>query len=336
MGMEQQSRSQLASSAHLLILFCETPTHFGAGRGVAPADLIIQRSRRTGLPIGQAPSIRGMFRSALELSGKKQLVSILFGAKPEEIGGRSGVLTFLDAKLLLLPVNSVRGMWCWTTSPSALIELDRTLVALGLSECDQLKELHELLIKLPIVEDGKAFVPCDNEVVIDNKLILLAGEVELEVEGPIKEKSTKEPAKDLIGELASKLGELLPKGPPYDYVRRKLAKRFALIGDNTFKLLTKMGIELRTRIRLEYGRKIVKEGGLWTEEYLPEMSVMFSGLLLRSRKAKPQAELGYLREFLEFISDERRFFAAGKESVGGGLVYIKLLPGVSNERNGEG
>ncbi len=335
--MEQQSCSQSVSNTHLLILFCETPTHFGAGRGVAPADLIIQRSRRTGLPIGQAPSIRGMFRSALKLAGEKQLASKLFGAEPEEVGGRSGILTFLDAKLLLFPVNSIRGMWCWATSPSTLKEFDHTLAALGLSGCDQFKELHGLLTRLPEVENAKAFVPVENEVVVDDKVILLAGEVELEaLEFKEQGKCSEEPTRDLIGELASKLGELLPDGPPYDYIRRKLAKRFVLIGDNTFEFLTRRGAELRTRVSLDYEKKIVKEGGLWTEEYLPEMSVMYSGVILRSRKAEPQVELGYLKRFLEFIIDKKRFFAAGKESVGGGLVYVKPLPGVSNEREGKG
>ena len=277
-------------------------------------DLPIQRSAATDLPIGQSSGIRGLLRSVLELQKREELARELFGPEPGVPETRAGYVDFTDAKLLVMPVRSVVGLFCWLTCPTSLNEFrealqrleevtGRSLTELGLPS--EIRSHVGAILERPPSEN-KALVPVNSENCIEGRITLLDGELDLEaVEA--KEASS----------LADTLSSLLL---PAGYLSSAFKRRFAVVGDDSFKLATKRGLEVATRVKLELKTKTVEAGALWTEEYLPAMSALFCEVFIHSRGSKETIE-----SFNEFIKtvDGGRVFVGGKESVGKGLVSLK-------------
>jgi len=308
--------TRLFFDSRIIFLWCEEPTHFGTGRAVGLVDLPIQRCVRTQLPIGQASSVRGVFRSYLTLIGEQNLAKQLFGPEPGERLLEAGNVTFSDAKLLLMPVRSLVGLSCWLTCPHSLEELRSAIARLGrlrtspppqLSDAE--RALNEVLGK-PINRD-EALVVEGTENVMDGRLVLLDGELDL---------TAKEDRQ--VGRLAAKLAELVGSE---GYMRSSLEKRFAVVCDDLFKLSTLRGLEVATRIRTVYQRKTVERGGLWSEEYLPAASLFFCEMYAHSRTAESEGLRELVNNFVKLVND-KRLFVGGKESVGRGLVRIRILP----------
>lgn len=315
--MKTMSERSLFTSKAILLLWCQEPTHFGAGRTVGLVDLPIQRSSLSGLPIGQSTSIRGVFRSFLELSNNEGLARELFGPSPQDTP-EAGHITFTDAKLLAMPVNSIMGLFCWLTSPFCLGELHRALERFKMTEredsgvCKDLNTNLINLLELCPLEHETALVPPDSENLIDdNRLILLDGEVELRV--------TK---KEKVEDLARSLIKLLSTTD--SYVSKIFCRRIAVVNDDVFRFATRRGLEVATRIRLDYRRKAVEERGLWSEEYLPALSILFCEVDFHKRVSDEYKSVDVFLDFLKKI-DGKHIFVGGKESVGKGLVYVKVL-----------
>lgn len=309
----------LFAKGGLIGIFCEEPTHFGRGRETGLVDLPIQRSATTDLPIGQSSSIRGVLRSFLELSGEESLARDIFGSEPTKTPTKVGYIDLSDAKLLVMPIRSIAGLFCWLTCSTCLSELNRALKRLqevtgkspsnfGLPE--GLHKDLEVVVSETVPQDG-ALMPKESENVIDGKLVLLDGEMELKAE--VREK---------VSSLAKSLSSLI--APSEDYLKNIFKRRFAVVKDDIFKLATKRGLEVATRISIEYDTKTVRRGGLWSEEYLPAFSFLFSEVYFHTRVPTEKSE-GKIEDFLNFMEriNGKRIFIGGKEGIGKGLVYLK-------------
>lgn len=302
----------LFASGALIVIGCEEPTHFGTGRAIGLVDLPIQRSSKTDLPIGQSGSVRGTFRSFLELRGKESLAEELFGPSPERgVPLTAGHLSFSDAKLLAMPVRSLVGLFCWVTSPWCLWELRRAINRLDYVGVKVSNPVPEDLIKVE-VKEGEALIPQDSENVVDNKLILMD---EAELTPKSNEKVTV---------FANNLLNLVAFDD--EYLKAKFKRRLAVVRDDDFKYLTKRGLEVATRIGLTRETKTVRGGALWSEEYLPAMSILFCEVYFHPRRmtSEQASEVNKFREFLSEING-RRMFIGGKESVGRGLIYVRVV-----------
>lgn len=113
----------------ILFLFLEQPMHPGAGVSVGHVDLPIQREVHTGYPMVQSSGVKGSLREAVEI--RKLLTDAemnwLFGPKNSAESRSAIVVT--DARTLLFPVKSARGVFAWITSPHALARLAADLRA---------------------------------------------------------------------------------------------------------------------------------------------------------------------------------------------------------------
>lgn len=113
----------------ILFLFLEQPMHPGAGVSVGHVDLPIQREVHTGYPMVQSSGVKGSLREAVKnrgllsdklLSGKTK-IDWIFG--PENSAESRAAIVVTDARTLLFPVKSARGVFGWITSPHALARL---------------------------------------------------------------------------------------------------------------------------------------------------------------------------------------------------------------------
>ena len=115
-----------------LFLWVETPLHAGSGSDLGIVDLPIQREKHTGFPKIEASGIKGCLRESFEnkLERKNTELNLAFG--PESANeAHAGSLGFSDARLLLFPVKSVKGVFAWITCPQILVRFKRELELCG-------------------------------------------------------------------------------------------------------------------------------------------------------------------------------------------------------------
>lgn len=283
--------------ANVLFLVCETPLHAGSGAGLGIVDLPIQRERHTGYPkiegSGLKGSIREVFESAIikensatgdeeniycpsasvierygeewknlwgEGKGNRlkyhQALNLSFG--PEVGNLHAGALGFTDARILLFPVKSMKGVFAWITCPKVLEQFRQDLRLAGISP--------------PELPGEKTRTSTSSLVIKDDKIVL----EEYTIEAVENEKCTK---------LAEWLGDSLFPAPKEDdqdflsYWRDKMKKDILVLSNDEFRDFVEMSTEVITRTKIDNQTGTVQPGALFSEEYLPTETVLYSLVL---------------------------------------------------------
>lgn len=316
----------------LFFIIAETPLHPGSGSEVGLVDLPIQRERYTDFPKIESSGLKGCIREAFEnfnekinidnisiSANDKELISIIFG--PEEGELHAGAIAFTDAKILLFPVKSLKGVFAWITCPIVLERLKRDINVLGL----KINELEIDFAKLVKT------VPDNCELLINSKVVL--EEFTFDVESCDKTKQ--------IAEFLSRV--IFPENKDrniYKFWREKLKKDLVIISDDDFMEFVKTSTEVITRIKIDDAvGTVTKDGGnLWTEEYLPQDTVLYSIAMFsplrvdKERKDKFEIFKG------KSLEEERKIVArifeqglpnviqiGGNQTIGKGIARIQLL-----------
>ena len=256
-------------SAKPVFLIVETSLHAGSGSDLGIVDLPIQREKHTNYPKVEASGIKGAIREVLSTQPNllqlgldlnitsveddkyKKAIDLAFG--PEQGDLHAGALGFTDARLLLFPVKSVKGVFAWVTCPAVL---------------ERFK--HDLSICEPsIVLDGS--LPGKNQVsngcdliINDNKIVLEEYTFEVEKTGDCQT-------------LANWIGEnILPSDEVYNYWREKIKSSLVVLNDDDFCDFVTLSTEVIARIKIDPKTGTVQKGALWYEEYLPADSILYS------------------------------------------------------------
>jgi len=238
----------------LLTFYAETPIHMGAGQSVSYVDLPIQRERHTSFPVLWASGIKGVIRDlALREWNDKDKVEIIFG--PQDGSDFASCISITDAKILLYPVRSVKGVFAWITCPFVLKRFKEDLKAVGVEFKHNNQE-----IQIPDVSDDKVFIANDNlKIQGQNNVALEEFVFGAEV-------------KDEVNKLAEKLMKFIPQND----LTNNLANHLAIVSNNVFKDFVNYAVEIRTRIRIDQALGTVKSGALFSEELIPSESIFYS------------------------------------------------------------
>lgn len=275
-------------NASPLFLLTETPLHAGSGDDLGVVDLPIQRERHTSFPKIEASSLKGALREAFEAhfeEREKDLqIEAAFG--PEDVGNeaRAGALAFTDARLLCFPVKSVKGVFAWITCPRVLKKWAADMA------------LCTLPLALPTL-------PTENTIPKGCNLLVNGSHVVLE-------EYAFQPTKD--DEACRKLAEWLAdhlfpapeqaKPDPLEYWRSKLKTDLLVLSDNDFRDFVNLSTEVITRIKIDNEKGTAEDGALFTEEYLPTESILYSIVFASA-------------EFQEETKHDKRKFKSGKETM---------------------
>lgn len=299
-----------------VLAYAVTNLHPGAGRGYGIVDLPVQRDQ-IGYPMIYASAFKGPLKalcagSAIKDSGRincseKPECCCLFGSEPEDEESNKGTLGVLDLSLLTIPAPAI-GEYAYVQLTS-----------------DYLLKKAETIFNA-IVE------------INDNFLGDLTNDIQNIINGGKSESEDK--VKVFTGETAEKLKisnlKVLRKDnfPLFNEIIAKV--------DNIKTLQRALIIYTRNRINLL--TKVVEEGGLWSEEYIPMGSTFLGGFIIDENaenkfcndviKKKSCNPLHFLGEFSKIfnakkVSDNVYSFyinIGGKESIGKGL--LKVLVGV--------
>lgn len=301
-------------SAKPLFMLCETPLHAGSGNELGVIDLPIQRERHTGFPKVEASGIKGCIRNSFEnlneitinetaTQSKETIINLLFG--PENGNEHGSALSFTDGRLLLFPVKSIKGVFAWVTCPKVLEKFRNELRFAG--------EIPEALKNLP---KEKSTTEQSDLFVKGNKIVLEEYTLEIEKDSACS-KLTKWMAENI-----------LPQDEMHEYLRNKMRKDIIVLSDDEFRDFVTLSTEVITRIKIDNEKGTVKNGALFTEEYLPAESILYSmvcasPIFSQNKEHKelfPKEEQSVMEAFHANMSEAIQL--GGNASIGKGLVRV--------------
>ncbi len=242
-----------------LFLVCETPLHAGSGDSLGVVDLPIQRERHTQFPKIEASSLKGALREAFEskLNNRKD-AQIIRAFGPDEDGAdHAGAMAFSDARLLLFPVKSMKGVFAWVTCPKVLKQLQRDLTIANNLPND---------LDLSKIEKNTCCKTTDIAYAIANTDKIVLEEYTFTVKKD-----------DKTGELAAWLSKkLFTHAGIEPFWKDHLSKNLVVLSDDDFTDFVTLSTEVITRIKINNDTGTVQTGALFNEEYLPAESVLYS------------------------------------------------------------
>ena len=350
--------------AHPLFLICNTPTHVGSGSDLGIVDLPIQRERHTGFPKFESSSLKGALREeferrigsktfdkpdspetmihrlfgfddgSLSSSQKKSLIKHFQKEKGKDANGNTitedqnsfaGALGFTDARLLLFPVKSMKGVFAWITCLRALKQFEKDMQVAN--DKFHFEGLHDDFSKKD-PQQTYLFSP-DSSLLIKDKVILeeFTFNVANELNGVIRIVENEQKV-NFPDWLAEKLFE-----NDGSYWCEKIKKDIVVIPDDDFKDFVNLSTEVITRTKIDNNTGTVARGALFTEEYLPSESILYA-LTLTAKEFRPTPNEGengltpvsqdkVLAYFDEFLPDLIQI--GGNATLGKGIIHTKLL-----------
>jgi len=312
-------------AARPFFLIVETSLHAGSGNDLGIIDLPIQRERHTGYPKIEGSGIKGCVRDKFEKMFDKteteKKIECYFGpSNPRGDEGRAGVLGFTDARLLLFPVKSLRGVFAWITCPGVLQRFVDDLTLPGVKP-DVEKDFIKSIGQMSHVDDKTAVLPKDTNLEFGESIIL--EEYTFEVS---------EEKRDTCACIAEWLAENVFPGGEYSYWSEKMKKDLAILSDNDFRDFVELSTEVITRIEINNKTGTVQPGALFNEEYLPADTIMYSMALASPLKGNSEEEI------IDFFTGNGTgvLQIGGNATIGKGLTRINVLGEVKTggETNG--
>ena len=249
----------------MLYLYVETPLHAGVGSGLSSIDLPIQRERPTQYPMIQGSGIKGKLRATAEELAKREqspftedLVYIIFG--PKNGNEYAGALVAGDARILLFPVRSLKGVFAYVTSYDVLNRFMRDMQRGKNPAAWQLPEEKQ--------DEHTAHVTGPSQVAVSDNVVL-------------EEFSFKAEAKPVVNEIAEWLAnnafpqKRLPQTNEYAYWREKVKNSLVILPEDDFRDFVVNATEIVTRISIDRDTKTAAGKALWTEEHLPADALLY-------------------------------------------------------------
>ena len=259
-----------------LFLWVETPLHAGSGSDLGIVDLPFQREKHTGFPKIEASGIKGCLRESFENKLERENTELTLAFGPENTNeAHAGALGFSDARLLLFPVKSVKGVFAWITCPQILVRFKRDLELCGILKGDEEFNIPE-----------KETAPKGCGLFVKNDKIVLE-EYTFSV--------TKDDGED---SATTRFAEWLKDNVAKDmeqFWKDKIEKDILILPDEDFKDFVTMSTEVIARTKIDDYAGTVAKGALWYEEYLPVDSILYSIVFSGPVFKKEEAEKGQFR-----------------------------------------
>lgn len=314
-----------------LFMLCETPLHAGSGDDLGIVDLPIQREKHTSFPKVESSSLKGALREAFEnANGKTHDKNFQidihrtfgfdkdskFSADVESQFGKentqyAGSLAFTDARLLLFPVKSMKGVFVWVTCRQVLNKLatDMAIASLNIEGLEAVKNLE--------VKDGEASIASETPSV--NGAIVL------------EEYAFTSTVNQEVKNFAVALSNIVFSDKNLAYWKTLLQKNLVVLSDNDFRDFTLMSTEVITRTKIDNETGTVADGALFTEEFLPNDSVLYS-LVFASDEYGKGKERKNAKEVMAFFKDQINqigfFQLGGNATLGKGIIRTQLKQGI--------
>jgi CRISPR-associated protein Cmr4 len=289
--------------AKLLFVHAYSPLHAGTGQGLGVIDLPVAREKATQIPFLPGSTLKGVFRDAslpdLDEKAAKELRKKVFGPRTDEDPSEhAGAVTFTDARLVLLPVRSLHGVFAWVTSPLLLRRLVR--------DANDVQGLtRPLPSKIPVPAKENKCLVSDPE---SDLTMSAGGQPKVILEDLDLDYETSTDLNDWATWLESVLG------------LEDVQRRLCVVSDEALSFLLETATEISARITIDDEKKTAAEHHLWYEEALPTETVLVS-LVVAATVASNPAEV--FNTVTTLSKNTLQF--GGKATVGRGLCKAILV-----------
>jgi CRISPR-associated protein Cmr4 len=284
---------------HLIGYFAETSVHAGGGESWGAIDLAIQRDKVTQFPIIAGSSLKGSIRAFVEQAGPDSVTETVFGpSDTKRASDHAGAIAFTDARILLFPVRSLKGVYAWVTCPMVLDRFRRDHAGSGNAWA------------VPAVSRGQVLANKDHVGLNDGSVVI--DRYKLNINGEPK----------LGTELVDAILTIVPGGKAYEMLRSRLMSHLVVVTDEDFTDMVRHATEVQTRIRINQVTGVVDDGALFFQENLPGESLLY-GLMMAQRPTG--TELGGAKEVAEYLKARianQTVQMGGDGSVGKGFVTL--------------
>ncbi|WP_243293114.1 type III-B CRISPR module RAMP protein Cmr4 [Bacillus sp. FJAT-47783] len=289
------------SNSKPFLLHAITSVHAGSGSEIGLVDLPIQREKHTGFPKIESSTLKGAIRYAMEpkceKDGEEKQFELIFGSKPnqssQENQTQSSAVAFSDARVLLFPVKSIKGIFAWITCPQVLKRFNDELI------------LHE--------RGTETFVVPEPNSVSSNKLVVANHRIVLE-EYSFTVEETNE-AKVLANQIES-----LVKGD----LQIDIADRIVVLEDDDFADFVKLSTEVNARIKINPESGTVDKQALWYEENVPPETIFYSFMYIGKVRGDGIEGMESAEDVERFLIEEERFPSVfqlgGNSTLGRGML----------------
>ena len=315
-----------------LFLICETPTHAGSGSELGIVDLPIQREKHTAFPKIESSSIKGAIRESIERKVNSRTftdwanddtrIQRLFGYDEGSLNDSekanlrkvfthqnnqvsnefAGCMGFTDARLLLFPVKSMKGVFAWITCPKVLQQFALDLKLAGI-ECPS--------------------IPVDSGLISkDSSLVLSNGQQQNVVLEEYAYPVTKDDTTTRLNQWLA--DQIFPQKQGANH--QKMAQDIVVLSNDDFKDFVSLSTEVITRTKINNVTGTVEPGALFTEEYLPTETVMYT-LVLTSQEFTEESRQMTQEQVWDFFQKKlpEVFQIGGNSSLGKGLMSTRLV-----------
>lgn len=268
-----------------------TPLHVGGNFEFSVVDQPIQREGHTGFPKIESSSLKGSLRHHLvKTAASESDIKSLFGSADADA---ASAIALSDARLLLFPVRSAKGIFAYVTSPY-IIERFQKELSLFASESEENLVSFE---QIPAVCDEASAVLIKTKK--DQKNLLLE-------EFCYQNVVVNESFSTFIEKLAVK----------YGLNEDMLLKHTVLIPDDDFSYYVQHSTEITTRIRINEETGIVADGALFHEEYVPAETIFYNVFLATKRGNQEAAH--WMKQFKDLLPPVLQ--VGGNATLGKGIL----------------
>src|SRR5690606_32639149 len=218
-------------ASSLLFLHAESGLHAGSGQSLGAIDLAIQRERYTNYPMIAASGVKGALRDWFSKNPERDdaRLTAAFGPDTANASDHAGAVATTDARLLLFPVRSARGVFAWTTAPTALARLRRDLAMAGGPDLPALNAL---------TDENVVFGSADCILHDDHGVLLEEFAFRFEPKAEVRALA------DWLAEHA------VPRNDEYGFWRSRLPKQLLILPDDAFRDFVTHATEVQARVKL--------------------------------------------------------------------------------------
>ncbi|BBB93485.1 type III-B CRISPR module RAMP protein Cmr4 [Methylomusa anaerophila] len=308
--------------ARPFLLHAVTSVHAGSGSEIGTVDLPIQREKHTGYPKIESSSLKGALRHDLAVGIKnkpeeQEKFKWVFGSKPQEEEhdneSQASALSFIDARILLFPVRSLRGTFAWITCRNVLERFNREMTLLCSDKTSSVPQWP--------LEGVEPETTSSQAMLVGNRDKIVLEEYTMQTKQSGATQS-------LAERIAQSLGADVPLG---------IKERLVVLTDDQFADFVKMSTEINARIKV--GDSGTTDRGLWYEENVPPETVFYSAVLIGQVREsnKKGADTGEDRMgTLTTDEDVRRYVGehfpsvfqlGGSNTIGKGILRLIWLEG---------
>lgn len=286
-------------TACLYFVHALSPLHAGTGQGTGVIDMPIAREKATGIPYLPGSSVKGTLRDSKLIANEK----LFFGPDTQGADEHAGAAQFADARLLLLPVRSLRGTFAWVTSPYLLRRV--------LRDMQDAKVTIDKDCTIPDLSTSQSAFVSGTTVLYQNKVVIEDLDLNAAQDDVAKAWAR------LIGHYAFDAdGQTM------------LMQRLCVVHDDALSFLLNTATEVVARIRLHDQQKTVVDGQLWYEEALPTETLLVGLALGQNITAKDGTSCTDQQVITELAKiNGETLQLGGKATVGRGLCQLRIAGG---------